>query len=160
ASFPTTAAVARNTRPTAHSRPPRASSTASSLAPLCPIPAGDATASIHRRNSKLTLRGCLLIRNPGGRARQDLMVGFQLDAAGVQDRIRRAAALARTAAVSEVVERAGRGDGLSVDELALLWSASVVDAEGMYQLALEARAGRRVQLETFSPLYMTNTCDA
>jgi 2-iminoacetate synthase len=59
-----------------------------------------------------------------------------------------------------IVTRAREGGGLTVEEIATLWLASDLDAESMYQLACETRRGHAPQLETFSPLYMTNTCDA
>lgn len=52
-------------------------------------------------------------------------------------------------------------DGSSVEpnDLAPLWFSSVPTAD-LYELARMRRAPRAGRLETFSPLYMTNTCDA
>ncbi len=42
----------------------------------------------------------------------------------------------------------------------MLWYAPELDSEVMYRLATEASSRRTRQLETFAPLYLTNTCDA
>jgi 2-iminoacetate synthase len=44
--------------------------------------------------------------------------------------------------------------------MAALWGSPRLDTEALYELALALRQEHPVQLETFSPLYMTNTCDA
>jgi 2-iminoacetate synthase len=88
------------------------------------------------------------------------MRDFQLDESDLRQRIEDAATHTSSAEVTRIVERAREGKGLAADDVARLWAARSVDAEAMYQLALAARARRQVPLETFSPLYMTNTCDA
>src|SRR5262245_5205882 len=82
---------------------------------------------------------------------------FQLDAADVHARLARARA--DTATLDAAVEQARRGEGLDADALALLWSARL-STSAIYELARTARRQRPVRLETFAPLYLTNTCDA
>jgi len=77
---------------------------------------------------------------------------FQLDPADVQGRL--------TPALDAAIERARTGDGLDPDDMAMLWSAAQLGTDDVYAIARSARRARPVRLETFSPLYMTNTCDA
>jgi len=84
---------------------------------------------------------------------------FQLDAADVHARLARARVRADTATLDAAVEQARRGEGLDADALALLWSARL-STSAIYELARTARRQRPVRLETFAPLYLTNTCDA
>jgi 2-iminoacetate synthase len=88
------------------------------------------------------------------------MTDFQLDEGELQSRLSRGRERARTAEVREALRRAAQGDGLEGDDVVLLWFAPGVDTETLYRLAREVRAPRAAPLETFSPLYMTNTCDA
>jgi len=88
------------------------------------------------------------------------MNDFQLDSNAVRHSLRRAAEIARTAHVDTVVGRARRGRGIDPEDMAILWFAESVDTEAMYELAREVRRAHPQPLETFSPLYMTNTCDA
>jgi 2-iminoacetate synthase ThiH len=83
---------------------------------------------------------------------------FALDADDLCGRLR-AAAQASGATGDAVVARARAGAALDLDDLAVLWNGPL-DAPALYALACRVRARRTVQLETFSPLYMTNTCDA
>jgi 2-iminoacetate synthase len=85
---------------------------------------------------------------------------FRLDADFLNDRVANAPRRATGAALDDIVDRARRGTGLSPDEMLLLWSAPGLNNEEVYQLARTARRARPSPLETFSPLYMTNTCDA
>ncbi|MGH7786159.1 MAG: hypothetical protein ACRERC_04790 [Candidatus Binatia bacterium] len=85
---------------------------------------------------------------------------FRLDPDDVESCLARARQRAAGEDLGPIVERARTGNGLGVDDLALLWSAPQLDSEALYDLALAARRARPVRLETFSPLYMTNTCDA
>lgn len=86
------------------------------------------------------------------------MMQFRLAASDVTARLR-AAAAAPAAVRNEVVCRARAGAPLGVDDLAILWTAPL-DADALYALARVARTHRPKRLETFSPLYLTNTCDA
>lgn len=86
------------------------------------------------------------------------MESFALDADDLRGRLR-AAAQATGATGDAVVARARAGAALDLDDLAVLWNGPL-DAPALYALACTVRARRPAQLETFSPLYMTNTCDA
>lgn len=88
------------------------------------------------------------------------MDDFRLDVEAFTESLRQAQSQAKTAAVTAVMRRAATGDGLDPWDMALLWFAPDLDNKALYQLARAARAQRPRQLETFSPLYLTNTCDA
>src|SRR5262249_15458470 len=88
------------------------------------------------------------------------MSDFQLDEDELRQRLQRAAMRAQSGDVAQVIAAARRGAGLAADDIALLWATPSLDTEVMYQLAREIRGQRPLPLETFSPLYMTNTCDA
>jgi len=60
----------------------------------------------------------------------------------------------------EILSRAEHHEGLSVDEMGALWAAPTLATELLYRTACEIRKRRGHRLETFSPLYLTNTCDA
>lgn len=81
---------------------------------------------------------------------------YRLDDRELEERVRRASA--RSDAVA-VLARGAVGGGLDADEIAALWCSSL-DTETLYRAARDMRARRAARLETFSPLYMTNTCDA
>jgi 2-iminoacetate synthase len=85
---------------------------------------------------------------------------FRLDADDVLARLRRARSRTGGAPLTAAAERAAAGAGLDADDLALLWCAPTLDSDALYEMAVAARRGRPARLETFSPLYMTNTCDA
>src|SRR5215468_10526492 len=85
---------------------------------------------------------------------------FQLDAGKVQAVIAEARQRVDTPALGAAVERAGAGEGLDPADMALLWSAPQLSSADVYGLACAARRARPARLETFSPLYLTNTCDA
>jgi len=61
--------------------------------------------------------------------------------------------------LSGALERARTGCGLPPEDMAALWYAPNLETEALYELALRARAINPTQLETFAPLYLTNTCD-
>ena len=86
------------------------------------------------------------------------MDDFSLDADDVRARLDRGA-LTSAAARDALLARARIGAPLEVDDLAALWAAPVA-TDTLYAAACTARAGRPRRLETFSPLYLTNTCDA
>jgi 2-iminoacetate synthase len=87
------------------------------------------------------------------------MSDFQLDTHTLDRRLRHAQRWAVNGDVSPVLERGRRGRGLEPDDLAALWF-SRAETETLYALARALHGTRGRQLETFSPLYMTNTCDA
>jgi 2-iminoacetate synthase len=88
------------------------------------------------------------------------MAHFELDESTVREHVRQARERAGTDVARAVIDHARRGEGLDPYEMAILWFAPQLDSEGMYELARTTRATRHLPLETFSPLYMTNTCDA
>jgi 2-iminoacetate synthase len=90
----------------------------------------------------------------------DAMHAFQLDADRLEELLGRARARAASGDVESLSEVARRGDGLDIEDIAVLWFAEQLDTDAVYQLATEARARHPRRLETFAPLYTTNTCDA
>jgi 2-iminoacetate synthase len=86
------------------------------------------------------------------------MQDFRLDDGAVTAVLDGARERASTSAVGSIVAEAAAGHGLTVEDMATLWCARSLSDEELYQLARAARGSRL--LETFSPLYMTNTCDA
>ncbi len=62
--------------------------------------------------------------------------------------------------VGDVVHRARTGQRLEPGDMAALWYARELETEMLHELATQARRLHPVQLETFAPLYLTNTCDA
>jgi 2-iminoacetate synthase len=87
------------------------------------------------------------------------MPDFQLDTRALASRLECLRKQAASADVGGILDRAGRGNGLAVEELAILWF-SALDSEAFYEAARAIHARRAGSLETFSPLYLTNTCDA
>lgn len=86
------------------------------------------------------------------------MDSFSFDADAVRAHLA-AGAQAGPAVRDDVLARARAAQALSVDDLAVLWTAPL-DAGTLHAAAGAARRRRPRQLETFSPLYLTNTCDA
>lgn len=87
------------------------------------------------------------------------MQRFGLDVGAVETARAGAAALAATPAVDQLLARAAAGDPLGNEELAAIFLASRVPTAELTALATARRPGGP-QLETFSPLYLTNECDA
>ena len=98
------------------------------------------------------------------------MSGFAFDPSTVRQILDRARAHAgqscqtgggQTASALLTRLRARPGTAITVEEAAVLWSASSLATEALVDAAVAARAaGRHAPLETFAPLYLTNTCDA
>jgi 2-iminoacetate synthase len=84
---------------------------------------------------------------------------FQLNEAALLDDLERARAY-DDAAAETVWRRATDGIPLSPFDMAVLWCAREIATDAVYTAAREAQARRGTHLETFSPLYITNTCDA
>jgi 2-iminoacetate synthase ThiH len=87
------------------------------------------------------------------------MDDFRLD----EDAVRRLLTRARHAgaeAADAVLARAERSDPLGAEDIAILWYARTIATDALAATAERVRGARVHQLETFSPLYMTNTCDA
>jgi 2-iminoacetate synthase len=85
---------------------------------------------------------------------------FQLDPEALQATLHNARARAGDGIPTELRTRLERGAAIDLDELAALWAAPEFDAEALLALATAARRRAAAPLETFSPLYLTNTCDA
>lgn len=83
---------------------------------------------------------------------------FQLDAGALAALLERArhAPLAAAALPSSLAGAAP----LALDTVARLWAAPALTPETLLAAAACARRRRAAPLETFSPLYLTNTCDA
>ena len=86
------------------------------------------------------------------------MEPFRLVAGEVAAARARAALLAESAATA-LVERAARGDVLADEEAVALLLAADVATDDLFAIA-RTRRSQRPHLETFSPLYLTNDCDA
>jgi 2-iminoacetate synthase len=84
------------------------------------------------------------------------MQRFELDVVDVEAERTRAATLARSHAVASLVDEAR--DGLHPVEMAALLLSPHVATDALVGAASAARRGRAI--ETFSPFYMTNECDA
>lgn len=87
------------------------------------------------------------------------MRDFQLDAPELTEMLRHAQQRATAADIHAMLERARAGAGLEPEDAAALWF-SPLDTQTLYASARAARRHRPAPLETFSPLYLTNTCDA
>jgi 3-methyl-2-indolic acid synthase len=88
------------------------------------------------------------------------MEHFRLDADAVERERERAEVLGAAPAVHAVVERACAGDPLHDAELAALLLSPRVVTEALLAIARGRRPAGGPSLETFSPLYLTNECDA
>jgi 2-iminoacetate synthase len=87
------------------------------------------------------------------------MSDFVFDPVALQENTNAAARSAATATLDGVVQQARYGAGLDTHQVALLWHAPIATGV-LHRIATERHRGRAAQLETFSPLYLTNTCDA
>ena len=72
----------------------------------------------------------------------------------------RAAALGASASAPELAARASAGEALADEELGGLLLSPHVSTEALLAIAAARRPAGRPHLETFSPLYLTNECDA
>jgi 2-iminoacetate synthase len=88
------------------------------------------------------------------------MEAFGLDVEAVAAGRARAAALAERGEMAGLVERAWRGEPLADEALTALFLARAVATEELLAIAAAVRRARAARLETFSPLYITNECDA
>jgi 3-methyl-2-indolic acid synthase len=87
------------------------------------------------------------------------MERFELDAVGLRAGRARAAALAESAGVEALAHDAARGAALTDEALAALFLSARVPTESLLAIA-RARRAATPRIETFSPLYLTNECDA
>src|SRR5437667_1460088 len=88
------------------------------------------------------------------------MQRFRVEAGAVAAARARAAALGASASATELATRAGAGATLIDEELAALLLSPHVSTEALLAIAAARRPAGRPHLETFSPLYLTNECDA
>src|SRR5256886_11881566 len=88
------------------------------------------------------------------------MQRFRVGAGGVAAARGRAAALGASASAAERATRAGRGSTVVDEELAALLLSPHVSTEALLAIAAARRPAGSPHLETFSPLYLTNECDA
>ena len=88
------------------------------------------------------------------------MERFRVEAGAVTAARARAAALGASASAVELATRAGAGATLIDEELAALLLSPHVSTEALLAIAAARRPAGSPHLETFSPLYLTNECDA
>src|SRR5207248_1246484 len=88
------------------------------------------------------------------------MQRFRVEAGAVAAARARAAALGASASAAELATRAGAGATLVDEELAALLLSPHVSTEALLAIAAARRPAGSPHLETFSPLYLTNECDA
>src|SRR5436309_8357087 len=88
------------------------------------------------------------------------MQRFPVEAGAVAAARARAAALGAPPSAAELATRAGAGATLIDEELAALLLSPHVSTEALLAVAAARRPAGRPHLETFSPLYLTNECDA
>ena len=88
------------------------------------------------------------------------MAGFRLDVEALEAARERAAARALSDDAGALARRAASGDHLTDDELALLLLSPRVATAELMAIACARRPPGGLRLETFSPLYLTNECDA
>jgi 2-iminoacetate synthase len=87
------------------------------------------------------------------------MDDFRLDADAVRTLLARASETGPERAEAALA-KARQGTPLDADDIAVLWYARDVATDTLASVAEAVRGARTAQLETFSPLYLTNTCDA
>lgn len=87
------------------------------------------------------------------------MTAFRLEPTALTETRSRAETHAAAGGGTDLLARAVTGDGLRDEELATLLLATDVDTEVLLDLARRRPTGGP-HLETFSPLYLTNECDA
>src|SRR5436190_18401001 len=88
------------------------------------------------------------------------MQRFRVEAGAVAAARARAAALGASASAAELATRAGAGATLVDEELAALLLSPHVSTDALLAIAAARRPAGSPRLETFSPLYLTNECDA
>src|SRR5579864_9322350 len=88
------------------------------------------------------------------------MDGFRLEVAEVEAARARASAIATSDGVRDLTRRARAGDGLAAEELAALLVSPRVETDELLAIARARRPAGAPRIETFSPLYLTNECDA
>jgi 2-iminoacetate synthase ThiH len=87
------------------------------------------------------------------------MMPFGLEVAAVEERRARAAKLGDVSGPA-LAARAAAGERLADEELAALFLSPHVATDDLVEYASDRRTGSALRFETFSPLYLTNECDA
>ena len=87
------------------------------------------------------------------------MADFQLDEEDVRSIVARAESVAAGGAHG-ILPRTSHGEPLDATAVVALWLDRRIDTETVYETARAIRGAHAANLETFAPLYMTNTCDA
>ena len=87
------------------------------------------------------------------------MSDFRIDDEAICALLGDAAAVAERGARA-ALDRARDGAPLEAIDVAALWLDHRIDTESLHEAALAVRGTRSTHLETFVPLYLTNTCDA
>src|SRR5436853_4785948 len=85
---------------------------------------------------------------------------FHLEGAEVAAARRRALTLATSTGMADLAARAQTGSDLTDEELAALFLSPRIATEALIAVAGRRRPPGGPRLETFSPLYITNECDA
>src|SRR5438552_1040111 len=85
---------------------------------------------------------------------------FHLEGAEVAAARRRALTLATSAGMADLAARAQAGSDLADEELAAMFLSPRIATEALIAVAGRRRPPGGPRLETFSPLYITNECDA
>ena len=88
------------------------------------------------------------------------MERFRVEAGAVAAARARAATVGASLRATELAARAGAGEPLGDEDLVALLLSPHVSTEALLALATGRRPAGGPYLETFSPLYMTNECDA
>jgi len=88
------------------------------------------------------------------------MQRFRVEAGAVAAARARAAALGASASAPGLAARASAGEALADEELGALLLSPHVSTEALLAIAAARRPAGSLRLETFSPLYLTNECDA
>jgi 3-methyl-2-indolic acid synthase len=89
-----------------------------------------------------------------------MTAAFRLDAEAVAAGRERAAALGAERSAGALAARAAAGEPLGDEELVALLLSPHVSTEELFAIARAHRPEGGPRLETFSPLYLTNECDA
>jgi 2-iminoacetate synthase len=88
------------------------------------------------------------------------MAAFGIDPAGLASARERARARGASAEAARLLARLGDGERLDDESLAAVFLSPHVASRDLLELARAARGPRAASIETFSPLYITNECDA
>jgi 2-iminoacetate synthase len=87
------------------------------------------------------------------------MADFDLVEDDVRAVLARAESMA-TRGARDTLAQALHGEPLDAAAIAALWFDRSIDTDTVYETARSVRGARAANLETFAPLYLTNTCDA